>query len=235
VTSRDARAKLRRTIAVRRVADYLLTHPAGDYGGAIAQATGLSPQKVTGAKGVLRRLVAAGYATRKVEQVDPAEINRPRRIYYRLTEAGRLWAAAAARLVVWRRTINLEAGTPVTVSILYLPTGGGGESQGQEAWRVELSGELSRLTAGDASNLALLLEAAAEEVVATGQPPASSRDHRRMRRMRGQEPPDIGPLADEGTWVLGAVGSVARGAGRLPSPQIGLESRGNGAGTVSTL
>jgi hypothetical protein len=135
----------------------------------------------------LRRLVAAGYATLEVEQVNPAELKRPRRTYYRLTEAGRLWAAAAARLVVWRRTINLqEAEAPVTVSIVYLPVGGG-DIQGQEAWRVELSGDLCQLTAGDASSVALLLGAAAEEVVAAGQSPPSSRDHRWMRRMRGGE------------------------------------------------
>jgi len=35
----------------------------------------------------------------------------------------------------------------------------------------------------------------------------------------GQEPPDIGPLAEESTWVLRTAGSVAgQGAGRLPAP-----------------
>jgi hypothetical protein len=113
------------------------------------------------------------------------------------------------------------------VSIVYLPVGGG-NTQGEEAWRVELSGELSQqLTAGDASNLALLLGAAAEEVVATGQSPASDRDHQWMRRMRGQEPPDIGPLAEESTWVLGTAGAAAgQGAGRLPRPPDGLEGAG---------
>jgi hypothetical protein len=221
VTSGDARATLRRTYPARRVAEFLLTHPDGDYGGAIARATGLSPRIVMGAKGVLRRLVAAGYATLEDEQVDPAELKRPRRTHYRLTEAGRLWAAAA-RVVVWRRTIHLqETEVPVTVSIVYLPVGGG-DTTGQEAWRVELSGDLSQLTAGDASSLALLLGAAAEEVVAAGQPPASGRDHRWMRRMRGQEPPDIGPPADEITWVLGAAGSMAsRGASGQSRPPDG--------------
>lgn len=225
MTSRDAPATLRRTYPARRVADHLLTHPAGDYVSAIADATGLSPRILRGPKGVLRRLVTAGYATLEVEQIDPAEVKRPLRKYYRLTDAGRLWAAAAAHLVVWRRTINLqETGAPVTVSIVYLPAGGG-DTQGQEAWRVELSGELSRqLTAGDASNLALLLGAAAEEVVAAGQPPASGRDHQWMRRMRGREPPDIGPLAEESTWVLGSVAS--QGAGRPLRPQMDSGERG---------
>jgi hypothetical protein len=113
------------------------------------------------------------------------------------------------------------------VSIVYLPVGGG-DTQGQEAWRVELSGELSRqLTADDASNLALLLGAAAEEVAAAGQPPASGRDHQWMRRMRGREPPDIGPLAEESTWVLGTAGSVAgQGAGRPLRPQMDSGERG---------
>lgn len=223
MTNRDARATLRRTYPVRRVADYLLTHPA-DYVSAIADATGLSPRILRGPRGVL----AAGYATLEAEQADPAEVKRPRRNYYRLTDAGRLWAAAAARLVVWRRTINLqETGASVTVSIVYLPVGGG-TTQGEEAWRVELSGELSQqLTTGDANNLALLLGAGADEVVAAGQLPASDRDHQRMRRMRGQEPPDIGPLAEEGTWVLGTAGSVAgQGAGRLPRSPDGLGERG---------
>jgi hypothetical protein len=145
-----------------------------------------------------------------------------------LTDAGRLWAAAAARLVVWRRTINLqEAEASVTVSIVYLPVGGG-STQGEEAWRVELSGDFSQpLTVGDTSNLALLLAAAAKEVATTRQSPASDRDHRWMRRMRGQEPPDIGPLAEEATWLLGMAGSVAgRGAGRLPRLQM---DRGSGS------
>ena len=99
---------------------------------------------------------------------------------------------------------------------------GGGNTQGEEAWRVEVSGELGQLTAADTSNLTLLLGAAAEEVVATGQSPASDRDHQWMRRMRGPEPPDIGPLAEESIWVLGTAGSVAgQGAGRLPpAPQM---------------
>jgi hypothetical protein len=164
VTSPDAQTTLRRTYPARRVADHLLTHPAGDYVSAIADATGLSPRILRGPKGVLRRLVAAGYATLEVEQADTAELKRPRRNYYRLTDAGRLWAAAAAHHVVWRRSINLEAGeAPVMVSIVYLPVGGG-DTQGEEAWRVEVSGDLSQLTVGDLSNLALLFRAAAAEL-----------------------------------------------------------------------
>jgi hypothetical protein len=163
VTSPDAQTTLRRTYPTRRVADHLLTHPAGDYVSAIADATGLSPRILRGPKGVLRRLVTAGYAI-QVDHADTAELKRPRRNYYRLTDAGRLWAAAAAHHVVWRRSINLEAGEePVMVSIVYLPVGGG-DTQDEEAWRVEVSGDLSQLTVGDLSNLALLLRAAAAEL-----------------------------------------------------------------------
>lgn len=105
----------------------------------------------------------------------------------------------------------------MTVSIAYLPVVGG-EIQVAEAWRIELDGDLGQLTAGDASNLALLLGAAAGEVVATGQLPASDRDQRWMRRMRGRNP-GYRRAAQTSTWVLGTARSVAgQGAGRPPGP-----------------
>jgi PadR family transcriptional regulator PadR len=82
---------LRLTHATRLVATYLLAHPDGDYGLAIARATGLDRRAVPG---VLRRLATAGYASREVEQADPREAGRPRRHYYQLTDDGQAWATA---------------------------------------------------------------------------------------------------------------------------------------------
>jgi DNA-binding PadR family transcriptional regulator len=208
VTNRDARAKLRRTHTIRRIGDHLLVHPDGDEGRVIARLTGLNPKPVTAA---LRRLVAAGYAT-EVEQVDPADGKHPTRLY-RLTDDGRAWAAQDSRLLVWRRTLHLESGRgPATVAIVYLPSPQ--TDPDTEDWRVEFTGDVEDLTAGDASNLALLIGMAAEQVAAARQPPASW-----LRRMRGQEPPDLGPEADQTTRLLRAARPlVAERAGKEPIP-----------------
>jgi len=88
----------RLTIPTRLVLAVLLTDPATErYGLEIAQQSGLPTGTL---HPILARLEAHGWASSRWEEVDAAEVGRPRRRYYRLTDEGRREAArrlAAAR------------------------------------------------------------------------------------------------------------------------------------------
>jgi hypothetical protein len=93
-------------------------------------------------------------------------------------------------LVVWKRTVGTEEGVePVAVQIVYWPPF---QPDGDdEHWRIELDGDVSNLTAGDASKVAALLQEAAGQAAANPLPAESDGERRRMRQMRGQAPPDV--------------------------------------------
>lgn len=77
---------MRLTIPTRLVLAHLAAAGWEVYGLEVARATGLESGTVAP---ILVRLEAHGLATGRWEDVDPAVAGRPRRRYWRLTDAGR--------------------------------------------------------------------------------------------------------------------------------------------------
>ena len=76
----------RMTIPVRLVLNVFLHDPDAErYGLEIAESAGLASGTI---HPILARLEGAGWLTSHWEDVDPHEMGRPARRYYRLTEAG---------------------------------------------------------------------------------------------------------------------------------------------------
>jgi DNA-binding PadR family transcriptional regulator len=74
------------TSSVQLVLGALLDVPGGEvYGIQVVQATGMAPGQVYP---LLARLEKAGWITGRIEQIDPRELARPARRYYRLTAEG---------------------------------------------------------------------------------------------------------------------------------------------------
>ncbi len=93
----NTRAAQPATAAVLTV--FLLDPTAPRYGFELSQMIGRSQPAAVYA--ILRRLTASGYLTAEREDVDPAAVGRPPRIYYRITAAG---VAYAHQVVTWRPT-----------------------------------------------------------------------------------------------------------------------------------
>jgi PadR family transcriptional regulator, regulatory protein PadR len=83
----------RMTVQTQVVVQALLRHPDRElYGLELAEETGLLPGT---AYPILMRLEEAGWVIRRPEDIDPHEMKRPPRIYYRLTAHGAQQASAA--------------------------------------------------------------------------------------------------------------------------------------------
>jgi hypothetical protein len=94
-------------------------------------------------------------------------------------------------VVVWKRMIASATGmAPVAVEIVYWPAFP--DDPDSENWSIQLTGDLSGLTAREATGVAAALSAAAAEVDAAGRPAETDAERRWMRRMRGQEQPAVG-------------------------------------------
>ncbi len=83
-------APIRMTLQTQLVLRAMLDSPSGQfYGFELSKATGL---KAGTLYPMLSRLEEAGWITGTWEDVDPAEVRRPARRYYRLTDHGRVQA-----------------------------------------------------------------------------------------------------------------------------------------------
>lgn len=96
------------TLQVRLVLELLLAEPEHErFGLEIVDGTGLPPGTIYP---ILARLEHLGWLDSRWEEIDPREAGRPRRRYYRLTDAGATGAAAAVALAVARRGRQSSAG-----------------------------------------------------------------------------------------------------------------------------
>ncbi|MEU7957765.1 PadR family transcriptional regulator [Micromonospora humida] len=97
--------KVQITVAVARVLREFLSEPTtGRYGYDLMQATSFPSGKLYP---ILARLVAAGWLVREREEVDPVEVGRPVRLYYRLTSSGA--EAARYELAAMSEQVSLPA------------------------------------------------------------------------------------------------------------------------------